>query len=234
MGTRSLTDWTPTGINSEYSKALPDIEARVRTVTENGADLVLGTINGSLNAGEYFFDYSTKILYVKATGGVDVNTKAMRLYTYYNVFGAWATQAEFNNNEMFAIVKPLSNIYARYFRLFVMKKGNPTFANMRLEIRTELNGYPTSKILATSENVWTDATINAYQNAASEIWFRFNSFGMKKDEKYCIVLKADGTFTENSHVGWLKLDRIYDDGVTDDINAITYGSYRFAVVGVDA
>lgn len=231
MGRRNLTDWTSTGVNSEYYKIVPDLEARIRTIYEGATQLTLGAGIGTLANGEYYFNFTNNRLYVRATDAGDVNTKVMILFTYYQAWGRWGTQTEMANNELFQIFEAKDDYYVRYFKIYVIKKGNPTFTDLKLEIHPELSNYPTNKILATSENTWTNATINSYQNALSEIWFRFNHFPIKNASKYALVLKAQGTFTSSSHVGWIMAEPIYTDGLTIDTNLLVKGPFRYAVVG---
>jgi len=231
MGKRNLEDWINSGINGEYYKIIPDLEARIRAVYENSNPLVLGSGNGALNNGEYYYNHATKRLYSKASDGGDVNTKIIYLATYYQAWGTWATQAELNNNELFQTFEAQTDFYVRYIKIFVMKKGNPIFTNMKLEIHPELENYPTLKVLATSMNVWTNATINSYQNAASEIWFKFNDFAIKNQTKYVMVLKAQGTFDKDSHVSWIKIDPVYDDLLPNTMAQVSKGSHRFVIIG---
>ena len=232
MGTRTVTEWTDTGANNEYKKVLPDLEARIRLVKEGSTDLSLGSGVGALNAGEYYFDYSADTLYVRATDSGNVNSKTITVYTYFQVFGTWGTQTEMNTNlELFQKITPDESIYVRYILITIMKYGNPTFTDLKLDIHAELSDYPTDKVLATPENTWTNATINSYENAQSEIWFRYDKFAMKANESYCLVLKGTGTFSDSSHVAWVKFEPVYRDGLTIDRNLLAEGPYRYTVIG---
>lgn len=229
MGRRNVIDWISTGVNSEYKKVLPDLEARIRVVTEGGAPYSLGSGIGSLNNSEYFWDYSTKTLYIKTSDGTSPENKVIQVFTYYQAYGTWGTQAEMENLEIFQKLTAQTDFYIRYVRMTIMKKGNPVFNNMRLDIHPEFNDYPTPKILVSSENTW-DNTLNN-SDTQSEIWFRFNNYGIKSGDAYCLALKADGTFDKDNHISWIKLDPVYSDGLSNDMAQISKGSGRFVIIG---
>lgn len=229
MGKRVIEDWTDTGSNNEYKKIIPNLESNIRQVTEGGTPYSLGSGIGALNASEYFWDKTNKILYVRTSDSGDPASKTIELYTYYQAFGIWGTQTDMENLEIYQDFTADANFYLQYVRLPIIKKGSPVFTNLRLEIHPELSNAPTSEILATSQNTF-DNTVNN-SNTLTELWFRFNSFPLKATERYCLVLKANGTFTTSSHVGWVMLDSIYTDSATGTTQDYSQGSKRFIIIG---
>ena len=230
MGQRTLTGWV-LSTGSEYKKTIPDLESRIRVLKEDSADLSLGSSAGSLSAGEFYFDFDTSILYVRTTGSDTPNDHTMLLKTYYTVFGTWATQAEFTNLEMFQTTSPTDDIYLRYIKVWIMRKNAAIYSGLTLEIHPELSNVPTPKVLYSSENTFGNSDVSAVDNVASEIWFRYNNVPLKASEKYCLVMKATGTFTTGKHLSWLKMDPVYTDSLTLDRNLIAKGPYRYTLIG---
>ena len=94
MGLRTITGFTDSGSNDEWSKVISDLEARVRMITENAADLALGAGIGLLTAGQFFFDYENDKLYIRCSDSLDPNAKDINILTYFLTFGTWGTQAD--------------------------------------------------------------------------------------------------------------------------------------------
>jgi hypothetical protein len=233
MAVRTLTGWILSS-GSEYKRKIIDRESRVRLVTEDSTDLSLGSGIGSLNAGEYYYDYDNEFIYIRCTDSGNPSTKTMKLHTYYHVFGAWATQTEMSNLEMFQAVKIPKDMYLRYIKIWIMRYNGATYTGLKLDIHPELDNYPTNKVIASPENTYSNADVSSSNNVLSEIWFRYSHVSMREDEKYCLVLKATGTFNANSHIAWAKLELVYTDGLTINRNLIGSGCYRHAIIGRDA
>lgn len=230
MGRRTLIDWTDTGSNSEWSKVIVDLEARVRGLAEGGVELAEGSGIGVLTAGQWYFDIANSKLYARATDSGDPNSKTMELLTYYLRFGTWATQTEMDNLELFQIFTPTRDMYIRHIRFWIGRRGGPTISNLRLEIHPELSSAPTPFVLAESSKTWTNAEISSSDYSASEIYCTFNDYAVKKDDLYCLVMRAEGTFTESSNFAWLKLDSVYDDTIGSTANAISRGGLDFKII----
>lgn len=231
MGRRTISGFISSGINSEYYKTIPDLEARIRTVFEDSTELINGTANGSLANGQFYFNNAQKRLYVKTTDASSPVDNVIQIFTYFQAWGAWATQAEINNNELFQVFTANTDYYIRYIRLFVVKKNNPLFTGLKLEIHPVVDNYPASKVLATSTNEWTNSSINSFDNSASEIWFKFNDFAIKNGSDYAIVFKATGTFTADTHLAWMKMKPVYSDTLPNNMNQVGRGSFRYVIIG---
>ena len=233
MGYRTLEGFIFSGTGAEYYKSLPDIESRIRTVFEGTTELSAGTAIGSLAQGEYYADYENERLYLRTTDDSNPNIKSISLYTFYLAFGTWGTQTEMTNLELFQTFTPTNNSYIKYIKAFVIKYGNPSFTGLKIDIHPELNNYPTAKVLATPENTFTNSEISSNQNDISEIYFKFDDYAVKATEKYCLVLKATGTFSDSAHISWAKMEPIYTTGLTLDTNLIAQGPYRYSIIGRD-
>ena len=233
MGKRILIDWTNTGLNNEYKKTIVDLESRIRTLPEGGTELSQGSTIGSLAAGEWLFDENNSQLYVRTTDSGDPNIKNMELLTYYLAYGDWATQAEMDDLELFQIFKPKANLYIRYIKVLIGRRNSPVFTDLKLQIHPEFNNSPTEKILAASTNVWANTDLSSNDGLA-EIWFKFNDYGVKKDDLFCLVMRSSGSFDTTTHFAWLKRDSVYPDGLTDDLTEITSGGFDFKIIGREA
>jgi hypothetical protein len=161
MGKRLAKDWVDSGLNNEWYKVIEDLEARIRRIVVDSIDLTEGSGVGILIAGQYYYNRTNKRLYIRASDSGNPNSKIVYLFTYYWAWGEWATQAEMQNNNLFQIFEPQSDTYIKYVKVHIVKKNNPVFTDLKLEIHPELSNGPTEKILATSENVWTNSTINS-------------------------------------------------------------------------
>jgi hypothetical protein len=234
-GLRTITGFTNYDVNT-WEKSLPDIESRIQTLTVDGtpwteqtAPTVAGGPIPPIEENKWFLDRYNKILYLNVGNGNDANDYDIQIKTYFTYWGEWGTQTELNNNELFQIFKSNSNISLRYVIIPIFVFGSPALTEIKLEIQSLRNGIPSGMALSTSESSFSHAPWSS--NTLYYMYFKFNEYGIREDTDYSIVLKANGAFNASNHVAWGKLDLLYLTGLPTDMNQITEGGSRFAIVG---
>jgi hypothetical protein len=100
---------------------------------------------------------------------------------------------------------PKSNQMIKAIRTILVLVGNPNFTNLKMQIYdNDFVSQGPSKLKAESITTWsTGELLKTDPHGLVEIYFEFLPFGVRKDDKYHIVLNADTyTKTDNSFIAW--------------------------------
>lgn len=236
-GLRTINGFDSYDANT-WSKNLPDIEARIQTLTVDSVPWTEQT--GPINAGDpippiaenkWYLDRYNKILYLNVGNGQDANTKTIQIKTYFNFWGEWATQTEMVSNELFQLFNSTINISLRYVKIPILIFGNPTVTSINMELQSLRGGLPSGKVLAVSNSALSTVDWGANPDTLFFLHFLFNDYGIRANTDYALVLKALGTFNDSNHLAWGRLDLVYLNGVPTDMDQITTGGNRFAIIG---
>jgi hypothetical protein len=230
---RTITGFTRYGSTDTWQKQVPEIEARIKTLTSDSVAMTEQIIGLStippINTNRWAFDRFYKIIYIDVGIGEDVNNKTIQVETYFNCFGEWGSQTEYNNNEIFQVFTPKINLSLRYVHIPLIILGNPSLTEIKLQLQSVRNDLPTGIVLAESESALSTIT---GQNKLVTTYFKFDNYGLRASTKYALVLKPTGTLTEINHIAWGKLDYLYNTGIPSDLSEITEGGGRFSIVGI--
>lgn len=234
-GLRTLSGFTNYDANT-WEKTLPDIESRIQYLTVNGntwteqtAPTVAGGPIPPISENKWYLDRYNKVLYLNVGNGNDANHYTIEIKTYFTLWGEWGTQTELSNNEIYQIFNSPSNISLRYIKIPIFILGNPSLTSIKLQVQSLRNGLPSGMALSTSEEAlsycpWASNTLYF-------VHFLFDDYGIRASTDYSIVLKASGTFNSSNHIAWGKLDLLYLTGLPTDMNQITEGGQRYAIIG---
>ena len=230
---RTIVGFTRYGATDTWQKQVPEIEARIETLTSNAVAVTEQIIGASIvppiQNNRWAFDRFNKILYVDVGIGEDVNTKTIQIKTFFNCFGEWGSQTDYNNNKIYQLFTPSINLSMRYAHIPLIIYGNPALSEIKLQIQSVRNDLPTGIVLSESDSALSTIT---GQNKLIVTYFKFQNYGLRASTKYALVLKPTGTLTESNHVSWGRLDHLYTTGISTDLSAITEGGNRFSIVGI--
>jgi hypothetical protein len=107
------------------------------------------------------------------------------------------------------------------------------WTNLKLHIYSDRNTRPGSLIVSSSTSYSHADTMENFNNGVKYFGFEFaTKTSLNKNTNYHLVLIADSyTYSENSHLAWLKAwpDPIYNQPAT--FNSFASSSYMFGIIG---
>jgi hypothetical protein len=239
MGRRTLNGFYNKYSPTVWTKNIPDIESPIYQIFINSVlqTEVKGVLWSALADNEWTFDYLTFEFNIKLPSGIDPNDENVEMKTFFYVVGRWDSLANCANNMLNQVFKPTVNVFLKYVRMpiFFYSTGAVGITDLKLEIHpVDSSDIPREKVLATSiNNLMTSLNINSKPNTLFDVYFEFNDFGLKANEKYALVFKPSSStpFSDNFHISWVRLEPVYTAGLTIDRKLVTEGPLRYSIIG---
>jgi hypothetical protein len=124
-------------------------------------------------------------------------------------------------------------------RVWMIFYNDPVFTSLTMKVYSERNSSP-GKLLYTSSNSPTKASLITLDNGIKEFYFEFNpptGVPIKANDPLYFVINGTGVsgFDETSHIAWKKAwpDPAYRLGGGTDYNDLFISKHDIAFIGVD-
>lgn len=130
-------------------------------------------------------------------------------------------------------VKFNTNLVLRACRIWLIFYNEPALTNLTMKIYSD-DGGTARKLLHTSTNTPTKASMITLANGVREIYFDFNYPTFDADDYYHFVLTGSGyTGTDSTHIAWRHgwPDPVYTSGWTPSLTNINTSPYAIYFIG---
>lgn len=127
------------------------------------------------------------------------------------------------------------NIVLKACRAWFIVYNNPTFTDLSMAIYSNSAGAP-KKLLHTSTNAITKATMCTLTNGVKEVYFEFNYPVFNSTDTYHFVPRATGyTGSDSSHLAWRAgfPDPVYRTNVDSSYTKLGVSPYCLYFIGDD-
>ncbi len=157
----------------------------------------------------------------------------------WTVYADPFSDADMSGTSRFSPFKPDRNITLRAVRTWFVLYGDPTFTSLTAKIYTDpftSSVHSIGDLVATSTNTITKADLltvdgTSYDNGVRETYFEFDPFDLDGGDWYALVVNATGyTFSDSSHVAWMKAIDPVMSGYTPSLTGLGLAPYQMHLI----